>query len=134
MMSSTQFTISSIVVLFSSINCISSEPAQYAEGPPRTHTKVLERRPCRSDRCLSGWYDYERLLGYSKSRLERAHHSLSMIAPPRSCFVDLDGVRRRAWLRLMTSVRTFGLSCAVGVVFWDMGIVKATGVAPCDSD
>jgi hypothetical protein len=39
----------------------------YAEGPPTTHTKVLERCPCRSDDCLSRWYDHERLLGYSQS-------------------------------------------------------------------
>jgi hypothetical protein len=66
-MSSTRSAISSMVVLFSSINYMLLAFTHYAEGPPTTHTKILERRPCRPDYCLSGWYHHERLLGYSQS-------------------------------------------------------------------
>jgi hypothetical protein len=63
MISSTRFTISSIVALFSSISYVSSAFVQLVEEPSTTHAKILERRSRRPDRCLSRWYHHERLLG-----------------------------------------------------------------------
>jgi hypothetical protein len=98
MMSSTRSTISSIVVLFSSINYMSSASTLHAEGVLITHAKVFERCPCRPDRCLSGWYHHERLLGDGQSRLQGSHKFMAMFSPPDPRFVDLYGVRRCTWL------------------------------------
>jgi hypothetical protein len=99
MISSTRSTISSIVVLFSSINYMLLAFVHFVEEEASTtHTKSLERCSRRPDRCLSGWYHHERLLGHSKSRLECTHQSLAMLSPPDPCFVDLDDVRQRTQL------------------------------------
>jgi hypothetical protein len=93
MISSTRPTISSIVVLFSSINYDIVSVRSVRTRSPTTHAKTLERRSCRPDRCLSVRYYHERLLGDIQNQLKRVHQSLSMLLPPSPRFVDVGGVR-----------------------------------------
>jgi hypothetical protein len=67
MISSTRSTISSIVVLFSSINYDIVSARSVRIMSVTTYTQILESRPCRPDHCLSGWYDHECLLSDSQS-------------------------------------------------------------------